>query len=178
MTEKSRRRRESSKTIILALAGVVVLAAAVFFLTRSPSSTAADTGTPDITLSYFDGTSEQLSELRGEPVILNFWASWCPACISEMPGFAEVHQRLGDRVKFIGMNMQEVDLDAANRLVEETGVKYQLAHDPNGAIYSAFGGIAMPTTVFIAADGSVARVHGGTLTAGDLTAIIENDLLQ
>ncbi|MEX1126911.1 MAG: TlpA disulfide reductase family protein, partial [Acidimicrobiia bacterium] len=131
----------------------------------------------DVTLSYFDGSTEKLADLVGQPVVLNFWASWCPACISEMPSFAEVHRRLGDRVRFIGINMQEVSLDAAIDLAGRTGVNYQLAHDPDGAIFRKFGGLAMPTTVFIAADGSVAQVHSGAIFSDDLAAIIEGDLL-
>ncbi|MBA3430728.1 MAG: redoxin domain-containing protein, partial [Actinobacteria bacterium] len=62
-------------------------------------------------------------------------------------------------------------------LAESTGVQYQLAHDPDGAIFRAFGGLAMPTTVFIDADGSVTLVRSGAIFLDDLTAIIEDGLL-
>jgi cytochrome c biogenesis protein CcmG/thiol:disulfide interchange protein DsbE len=164
--------------LLTAVAVAGVLLGAIFWLTSAgDSDDATSQAAPNVTLEFFDGTSRELSEFRGKPVVLNFWASWCPACISEMPAFGEVHRRLGDQVVFVGVNMQEVDLEAAVDLAEQTNVDYQLAHDPDGAIYSQFGGIAMPTTVFIAADGSVELVHAGAIFAEDLTQTIESELL-
>jgi thiol-disulfide isomerase/thioredoxin len=160
--------------ISLAMLGVFSV---VLWLALDPGASSSEAAAPEVTLEYFDGSTQQLSELRGRPVVLNFWASWCPACISEMPAFGEVHRRFGDRVEFIGINMQEVDLDAAGALVEQTQVDYLLAHDRDGAIYNQFGGIAMPTTVFISADGAVQSVHTGALFEEDLTSIIESELL-
>lgn len=179
MSHKPResRQRARNRVIVPAVAVAVVLSLALVLLTRGGDPSQGTAGAPDVTLSYFDGSSENLSDLVGQPVVLNFWASWCPACISEMPAFAEVHRRFGDRASFVGMNMQEVSLDAAIDLADRTGVDYQLAHDPDGAIFREFGGLAMPTTVFIDAEGSVARVHSGTIFADDLTAIIEGELL-
>jgi thiol-disulfide isomerase/thioredoxin len=171
--------RTDRRLIRLAIAGAVLIAitGGMLWITRAETDLAAVTA-PDISLEYFDGSSEQLSDLRGSPVVLNFWASWCPACVSEMPDFGEVHRRLGDDVEFIGVNLQEVDIAAARGLVDETKVDYRLAHDRDGAIYNRFGGIAMPTTVFISAGGSVELVHAGTIFADELTEIIEGVLLE
>lgn len=154
----------------------MILVAGVLWLTRDSGEDSSDAA-PDVTLEFFDGSSQQLSDLRGRPVVLNFWASWCPTCISEMPAFGEVHRRLGDQVEFIGVNMQEVDLDAAKALAEQTNVDYRLAHDRDGAIYNMFGGIAMPTTVFVSAEGTVELVHAGALFEDELTETIESELL-
>ena len=172
----SKRSTKSRLVLVVAVALITVLAGALW-LTREPAAPPSELAAPDVTLEFFDGSSQQLSDLRGRPVVLNFWASWCPACISEMPAFGEVHRRLGDQVEFVGVNMQEVDLAAANELADQTNVDYRLAHDPDGAIYSRFGGIAMPTTVFISAEGVVEQVHAGALFEDDLTAIIESELL-
>lgn len=161
--------------MVVALAAIALVAGSLW-LTRDSVDASKETA-PDVTLEYFDGTSQRLSDLQGKPVVLNFWASWCPACISEMPAFGEVHRRLGAEVEFIGVNMQEVDLDAAIALAEQTGVEYRLAHDPQGSIYNLFGGIAMPTTVFISADGVVQRAHAGTIFADELLETIESELL-
>jgi cytochrome c biogenesis protein CcmG/thiol:disulfide interchange protein DsbE len=147
------------------------------WLVRDSGASESEAAAPEVTLECFDGSSQQLSELQGRPVVLNFWASWCPACISEMPAFGEVHRRVGEQVEFIGINMQEVDLDAAEDLAEQTKVDYRLAHDRDGAIHRVFGGIGMPTTVFISSDGAVESVHAGALFEEDLTSIIESELL-
>lgn len=173
-SSRSSRKRLTSITVVAAV--VVALAGGIFLLTRD-SEAAVEDAAPDVTLEFFDGSTQQLSDLQGTPVLLNFWASWCPACIAEMSDFGEVHRRLGDQVQFVGVNTQEVDLDEARSLVEQTNVDYRLAHDPDGAIFNQFGGIAMPTTVFISADGSVTQVHAGAMFAQDLIDIIEEDLL-
>ena len=72
-----------------------------------------------------------------------------------------------DQVAFIGVNLQD-DAGAADSLAVETGVTYQLARDPQGVVYSAFGGIGMPTTVFIDAEGVVRDVVTGQLSREDL----------
>jgi thiol-disulfide isomerase/thioredoxin len=156
---------------------VIGLAAGILWVSGLDPDAPLDAA-PDITLDYFDRTSQQLSDLRGKPVVLNFWASWCPACVAEMSTFGEVHRRFADQVEFIGINMQEVDLDAAKGLVERTKVDYRLAHDPNGFIFNRFGGAAMPTTVFISAEGSIKTVHAGAMFADDLVATIETELLE
>jgi len=179
-SKKSRRRapsRNRSWGLVVRTAFAAVLITGLVILTRGADSGSGVETAPDVTLLYFDGATENLSDLVGQPVVLNFWASWCPACISEMPAIAEADLRFGDRVRFVGLNMQEVNLDAAIDLAGVTGVEYQLAHDPDGAIFREFGGLAMPTTIFIDADGSVARVHSGAIFSDDLTAIIENELL-
>lgn len=134
--------------------------------------------TVDASFTYFDGSEGRLSDFRGTPLVVNFWASWCPACVSEMPDFETVHTQLGDRVVFLGMNMQEIDPEAASELVKQTGVTYRLALDPKGEIYSQFGGIGMPTTLFIDAAGRLVDVHAGVLFKDDLLAKIQTELLE
>lgn len=125
---------------------------------------------PDVTLSMQDGSTLDLASLQGRPVVLNFWASWCPACVAEMPDFQRVHEQLGDAVAFIGVNTQEVSAAAAAGLLAQTRVGYDIALDPRGELFRRFGGFAMPTTVFIGADGAVVDVHAGVLFADDLSA--------
>jgi thiol-disulfide isomerase/thioredoxin len=170
------RHRRTRRNLAIGLIAFAALFAGLVAITR-PDSGADHAPAPDIALDYFNGDSQQLGDLVGRPVVLNFWASWCPACVAEMPAFGEVHRRLGDRAEFIGVNMQEVDMDAAMALVEQTGVEYRLVHDLDGAIYRQFGGVAMPTTVFITESGEIARVHSGTIFEADLEALIERELL-
>ncbi len=127
---------------------------------------------PDIEMLDFDGEPLVLSEYRGTPVVLNFWATWCPFCIAEMPDFETVSQSLLDEVVFLGVNLQD-DRGQAVALAEDTGVTYRLADDPTGAVYGAFGGTSMPTTVFIDADGTVRELVGGQMSESQLRDAIQ-----
>ena len=134
------------------------------------TSAQASSDTGGIALTYFDGSGGSFDDFQGKPLVLNFWASWCPACIAEMPDFEEVHARLGGSVQFLGVNLSETNLDAAERLVAETGVTYPLALDPDGLLYAQFDGIAMPTSVFIDENGNIVDTHSGVIFADDLEA--------
>jgi cytochrome c biogenesis protein CcmG, thiol:disulfide interchange protein DsbE len=127
-------------------------------------------GTDGLTFVFWDGGEGSFEDFRGQPVVLNFWASWCPACVAEMPDFESVHQILGDRVQFVGADMQDLSRSDAQRLVNQTGVSYTLIEDPQGELYAFFGGISMPTTVFIDAKGEIVETHSGTIFADDLEA--------
>ncbi|MCL1601371.1 MAG: TlpA family protein disulfide reductase [Actinomycetia bacterium] len=126
---------------------------------------------PAVEMVGFDGETVALSDYAGTPVVLNFWASWCPFCVAEMPDFEDSSNAHADEVAFIGVNLQD-DAGAADSLAVDTGVTYQLTRDPQGVVYSAFGGIGMPTTVFIDANGVVAEVVTGQLSRDALEAKI------
>jgi thiol-disulfide isomerase/thioredoxin len=117
---------------------------------------------PRVELPGLRGGRVRLADLRGRPVVLNFWASWCPPCLAEMPEFQRVHQRLGDRVAFLGVNQRD-QAQAAEQLARSSGVTYPLATDAAGRAFDAFGGLGMPTTVLIRADGTVADIFAGQL---------------
>jgi thiol-disulfide isomerase/thioredoxin len=117
---------------------------------------------PRVEVPGLRGGRVRLADLRGRPAVINFWASWCPPCVAEMPDFQRVHRRLGDRVAFLGINQRD-HRQAAEELVRSTGVTYPLAVDPAGRAFDAFGGLGMPTTVLLRADGTVAQVFAGPL---------------
>jgi thiol-disulfide isomerase/thioredoxin len=129
-----------------------------------------------VRLTDFEGQDFSLQDFEGRPVVMNFWASWCPFCVAEMPGFEKVHRSVGDEVAFLGIDpcesCQGGSREAAERLARETGVTYRLAEDPNGSVFVAFGGSSMPTTVFIDADGRVVERVGGMLSESQLRDFI------
>lgn len=137
----------------------------------------ADTGAASATptaLALFDESS--ITARKGEPLVINFFASWCPSCVAEMPDFEVAHQQFADDVTFIGVAMQDRDSDAL-ALVESTGVTYELGNDPDGSLFQSFNALAMPTTVFVNAEGEVVRSFSGVLTAESLAEIINGELL-
>lgn len=131
----------------------------------------------DFDFKDFDGASQRFSDLPEGPVVLNFFASWCSVCIAEMPDFETVHQNFVGDVNFLGLATQD-RVENALRLVKDTGVTYPVGNDQNGTIFVLFGGLAMPTTVFLDAGHIVTRVHSGGLDIESLTKIINSDLLS
>jgi cytochrome c biogenesis protein CcmG/thiol:disulfide interchange protein DsbE len=153
--------------VVFGLVGVMV---SVWRSGDDSAAAAPDDPAPasDVSFVTFDGESMTLADLRGRPVVVNFWASWCPACIAEMPDFEAVHREFGDDVVFIGFAIQD-DRRASEQLAEETGVTYTLVEDPPGDFFRAFDGIAMPTTVLLTAEGELAEKHSGLLTRDALS---------
>jgi cytochrome c biogenesis protein CcmG/thiol:disulfide interchange protein DsbE len=114
------------------------------------------------------GADRSLGELIGtRPVVVNFFASWCVPCIDEMPAFERVHRSLGGQVAFVGMANRDAPEDAL-ATVEATGVTYPTFDDPDASALTYFGGLTMPTTVFIDATGEVVDVNSGPLTEDEL----------
>ncbi|HET6835122.1 MAG TPA: TlpA disulfide reductase family protein [Acidimicrobiales bacterium] len=128
----------------------------------------------DVTLAALDGGPDRkLGGLLGsKPVVINFYASWCGPCVTEMPAFERVHQAAGDRVTIIGIAYQDSDEDA-RATVERTGVTYLAFGDSGQDAVTYFGGINMPTSVFIDADGNVVDVRSRALDANELRSAFE-----
>jgi cytochrome c biogenesis protein CcmG/thiol:disulfide interchange protein DsbE len=119
------------------------------------------------TLSY--------DRFRSKPLVLNFFASWCPNCIAEMPGFQQVHQRLGSKVAFLGVSQSDTKSGSID-LARQTGVRYPLAIDANGEFYRATGSTGMPTTLFIAPGGRITYIQVGAFDPGSLQQAIRQYL--
>ena len=152
---------------------------------QTPQSTVGETEqavpegepAPSVTFETFEDGQASLSDFYGEkPLVVNFWASWCPPCVTEMPDIEEVHQQFGDRTNFLGINTQDERAEA-ERLVDETGVSYPLALDPEGRIFQAFGVFGMPSTFFVDEQGRIVERHTGLLTKDALVEMIRTELL-
>ncbi len=131
-----------------------------------------------IALDSFDGGGAvTLGDFAGKPLVVNFWASWCPSCVAEMSAaFKPVQEQLGDTVAFVGVNIQD-SRSKALQLLDETGVQWISVENQDGSLYTELGGIAMPFTVFISADGEIVDRHNGVLSASLLLSRIEDKLL-
>jgi thiol-disulfide isomerase/thioredoxin len=131
----------------------------------------------EVRLASLEGGADRpLRDLIGTtPVVINFFGSWCAPCIEEMPAFERVHRDLGDQVTFLGMANRDAPEDAL-ATVEATGVTYPVFDDPDANALTYFGGLAMPTTVFIDASGQVVDVNSGPLTEDELRARITDVL--
>jgi thiol-disulfide isomerase/thioredoxin len=126
-----------------------------------------------------DGGQLDLTSFRGEPLVVNFFASWCAPCRAELPEFARVSRDLDGTVRFVALNTREsaADVPAALELLAETGVTFPVGLGENGSLLETVGATVMPTTVFVDRDGRAVVVHQGQLDAASLTEIIEDELL-
>jgi len=131
----------------------------------------ADTAPNQLVLNYFDGTSGTLDDLRGKPTVVNFFASWCAPCRAELPHFETTFQEFGTEVNFLGVATND-DRANANELIDDTGISFPVADDPNQELFFALDGFSMPTTVFINADGTVASTRVGVILAGELDTTV------
>lgn len=108
-----------------------------------------------------------LADFAGQPLVVNFWASWCPPCVREMPEIETVYQSLQDQVAFLGMNVADEREDALN-MMRQTGVSYLQATDPEGVIQLRLGAVVMPTTLFVSPQGEVLDRWQGILDESSL----------
>jgi cytochrome c biogenesis protein CcmG/thiol:disulfide interchange protein DsbE len=114
-----------------------------------------------------DLLKEKLATLRGFPVVVNQWASWCEPCRFEFPFFASAARRHRSEIAFVGIDMQDSKGDA-KEFLEELPVPFPSIFDPDATYISSLGGgRASPTTVFIDTNGEVVNVHPGAYASLD-----------
>jgi len=123
---------------------------------------------PDFTLTKLDGQPVTLSNLRGKPTLINFWATWCPPCRSELPTLQAAYQKYGDQIGFIAVDVKE-DAPTVSAFVEQLGLTFPIAIDANGSVSdSAYQVLGIPTTLFIDERGVVSKRHVGPLDEATL----------
>ena len=113
-----------------------------------------------------------LDELRGAPVVVNLWASWCGPCRDEAPALVDAANRYGDRVQFLGVDFQDKAADAA-AFSRRYRVPYASISDPAGEIHDALGFVGLPDTLFYAPDGTILATWTGPLTKDAIRTNVE-----
>ena len=123
---------------------------------------------PDFTVYDAEGNEVHLSDYIGTPVVLNFWASWCGPCKSEMPDFDAAYQELGEDVQFLMVNLTDGSretVDSASVFVEEQGYSFPVFYDTESQAAIAYAAYSIPTTYFIDAEGYAVARGVGALSA-------------
>jgi len=172
----------AGRTALKAALGLVVIVAVVIGLRQARPETRDDTlpsisaqqqaltGAPAALAALhaqasqvLDGSlAARLRALRGYPVVINKWASWCGPCRAELPVLGRVAVSSGKQVAYLGLNAEDPNRDGAERLVAQFPQSYPSYRDPKGRQARALGmGSVFPTTIFIDRRGRVAYLHQG-----------------
>ncbi|MBI4302695.1 MAG: TlpA family protein disulfide reductase [Chloroflexi bacterium] len=166
---------------LLIMLALVAIMAAGCNASSSEKKTAPQVASlaPDFALSTFSGEKVTLSDLRGRVVLVNFWASWCPACREETPALEASWRVYKDKgVVFLGVDLQE-DRETVAKYAEEFGITFSLPLDSDGKVSERYliGTRGLPTTYFIDGEGVIRYVKVGPMTQDFIAARLDS-LLQ
>lgn len=138
----------------------------------NPASPPAIDGMPPLRLPCLaPGPDVDLAQLRGRPVLVNIWASWCGPCRKEMPVLTAAHREFGDQIQFVGLNTADAPPTAA-RFLEEYDVRYPQLADPNNVLLDRLRIPGLPVTLILDADGSIVEKHIGTYEGPELDQLL------
>jgi thiol-disulfide isomerase/thioredoxin len=177
-SRKAAERRRTVRNVFIGVGVVVLLGAGFFVFQPGPGATGTTTQSSWDLPSLYD--SEQrvtLADFQGKPTVAAFFASWCPHCQRELPGFAALSTQIDDQVNFVAINTQ--DGGNGKGLAERSGIDaWPVARDiggTNGNSLStgAFGARGMPLTVIYGPDGEVADITRGAMSADQLFAKLQ-----
>ena len=129
---------------------------------------------PDFTIYNKEGKAVKLSDMKGTPVVLNFWASWCPPCKAEMPEFDEIAKEYEGKVEFMMVNLtdgQRETVEIAQAFIDSMGYTFPVYFDKDSDAAYKYGIQSIPTTIFIDANGNLVAgatgaIDGETLRYG------------
>ncbi len=171
--------------VIIVVAMVVALMLVFGFKLARRSSPEAAVGTaqmksgvaPDFTLQSLDGKTVRLSDFRGKPVVLNFWATWCGPCKIEMPWFVDLQKEYGPAgLQFLGVAMDEASPKDIAEFAESMKVNYPILIGKE-SVGDAYGGVQfLPETFFIDRDGKVVDKAFGLKGRGEIEDAIKKIL--
>jgi len=130
----------------------------------------------DVSMQDKDGNEVMLSDFYGKPVVVNFWASWCPPCKEEMPEFDKVWLEMGDDVAFIMLNMPDgarETVEKGQKYVQEMGFSFPVYFDVSQEAAYTYGITSIPSTIFLDKNGYIAAGVVGAINEGMLREGIE-----
>ena len=172
------------------IVGVIALGVIWIYASRIPTPIAGASAppspqigfaAPDFTLDTLDGETITLSELRGKPVLINLWASWCPPCRAEMPALDAVYRKYRDAgfvVLAVNTTYQDSEADAV-AFAQNLGLTFPILFDRDGATSRRYQLQALPTSYFVGRDGTIRDiVIGGPMSEALVASKVEGLLAE
>jgi thiol-disulfide isomerase/thioredoxin len=128
------------------------------------------TAAADFTVLDSNGKEVKLSDMRGKPTVVNFWATWCPPCRSEMPHFQDAYESLGEKVNFMMIDLLGggETQQKARQYADSEGFSFPIYYDATGEASGKYNISAIPTSIFIDADGNITETVIGAMNAATL----------
>ena len=145
--------------IVISVLALLLAIGAAIRLSGGDDSGGDDAVLPSVELTAAGDLTLSTDDLVGEPLVINFWYSACPPCANEVQDFAAVHTSYGDRVRFVGVNAID-SIDKMSAFAGERGVTYELYQDRLAEPQPELRLTSFPTTLFVAADGSIVERTG------------------
>lgn len=131
---------------------------------------------PDFTVIDKDGNKQKLSDFKGKPIVLNFWASWCPPCKSEMPHFNKIYNEEKDEVVFMMVDLvngQRETVESGKKYIEDNDYSFPVYFDTTQEAGDTYGISSIPSTLFIDKDGYVVVAYQGAMIESTLVTTIQ-----
>lgn len=131
---------------------------------------------PDFTVYDMEGEAVKLSDFRGKPVLVNFWATWCGPCKMEMPSFEALYAEYGDRVEFMMVNLTDGSQETrttVRKYLAETGYSFPVYLDTTTQAAYAYGVYSIPMSVFVDANGEIIHTQIGMMSEDSLRSLVE-----
>lgn len=131
---------------------------------------------PDFKLQDMEGKTVRLSDFKGKPVLINFWASWCPPCNAEMPDLVKKSEAYKDRIVFLGVNLTQTESEAEGpkKFIEKYNVQFRTLLDEKGEAANLYQALGIPTTVTVAPNGVIVDRFTGAMTEDTMERFIQN----
>jgi peroxiredoxin len=122
---------------------------------------------PDFTLKAVYGDIVKLSDFQGHPVLINFWATWCPPCMLEMPLIQDRYEKYAPDLVVLAVNYDETE-SLVKAFVLDKQITFNVLLDPGGIVQNLYMVRGYPTSVFVDAEGVIQKIHIGILTEAQL----------
>lgn len=159
--------------MLLGLSSLVILL--MLLIPRSDANTILQVGqaAPDFVLIPLEGERVQLAELKGRPVVLNFWASWCGPCRREMPAFQQIYDKYQEQgLAFYAINVGESRV-AVTDFRDRVGVNFPILIDKDEVVQTAYKILPLPATFFIDREGIIRAVHQFEMSTPQIEAEVK-----